>query len=150
MIDLKPSDKNDTEFLKDLFYQQKLIEYQYIKYDELLISSLIEMQYHAQQISYSDQFPLAESYIAVLNNKPVGKIILDKSVNYHIVDILIHPDYQNKGIGTQIIKVLIMEAKEKSKDISLMVASHNPAKNLYKRLGFEIIETGEVYLKMRN
>jgi ribosomal protein S18 acetylase RimI-like enzyme len=150
MIDLKPSGKNDKPFLKDLFYQQKRIEYKNFMYDEVLISSLIEMQYYAQQNSYSDQYPLAESFIAFFNNIPVGKIILDKSINYHIVDILILPNHQNKGVGTQIIKTVIKEAKEKSKDISLMVASHNPAKNLYKRLGFEIIEAGEVYLKMRN
>lgn len=150
MINLKPSGKSDAQFLKNLFYQQKLIEYKDFMYDEALILALIEMQYNAKQNAYNDQYPLAESYIAFLDNIPVGKIILDKSSNYHIVDILILPDHQNKGVGTHIIKTVIKEAKEKSKDISLKVASHNPAKNLYKRLGFEIIETGEVYLEMRN
>ena len=44
-----------------------------------------------------------------------------------------------RGIGSKIIKEIIEEAKSKNIPVTLMVLNINPAVNLYKRLGFHII-----------
>lgn len=54
--------------------------------------------------------------------------------------IEIHPAYQNRGITTSIIKQMIADGVQKKKPIRLRVLKVNPAKKLYERLGFSVIE----------
>ena len=55
------------------------------------------------------------------------------------MQIQIHPDFQGLGFGERVIKQIIDSTK--SKLIELTVLKSNPAKGLYKRLGFKV--TGE-------
>ncbi len=48
--------------------------------------------------------------------------------------VLVHPDYQNKKIGTILLKVL--EKRLKTKDWRLFVLSFNKARKLYKEHGY--------------
>jgi ribosomal protein S18 acetylase RimI-like enzyme len=52
-----------------------------------------------------------------------------------IVLLLVRPDFQNKGIGTQLVSRLIKELG--INDIRISVLEINPAKKLYARLGFK-------------
>ncbi len=63
----------------------------------------------------------------------------DESIRLDHVELL--PEFQGQGIGSKIIKDLII----KNKPISLQVLKRNPAVELYKKLGFEIV--GETDLK---
>ena len=44
------------------------------------------------------------------------------------------PEYQGKGIGTQILKDIL--DKHKEQEIKIQYFKQNPVGNLYKRLGF--------------
>ena len=55
--------------------------------------------------------------------------------NYFIGNICILPDYQNKGIGTYVLKTIL--DKYSDYDIELRYFKSNPAGNLYKKLGFK-------------
>lgn len=83
--------------------------------------------------------------------KPVGlfKAKFDEKLNqWELIQIQIHPDYQKQSIGRHIIERLIAEANKNQSDIYLSVLKNNPARNLYERLGFKIIETVEDEYKM--
>lgn len=54
--------------------------------------------------------------------------------------IEIHPDYQNQGIATSIINELIAQGTQERKPVRLQVLKVNPAKELYDRLGFAVME----------
>ncbi len=58
----------------------------------------------------------------------------------YLADIQLHQSYQNKGIGTGLIKSIIQSASMVNKPVRLRVLKGNPAKKLYLRLGFEEIE----------
>ena len=60
--------------------------------------------------------------------------------------IIIHPDYQNKGIASSIINGYINTARLKNKRIILKTYKENPAQNLYKRLGFKIYKTDSTHI----
>jgi ribosomal protein S18 acetylase RimI-like enzyme len=52
------------------------------------------------------------------------------------------PEYRNSGIGTSLVKDLMIEADESGKPLRLQVERLNePARRLYERLGFST--TGE-------
>lgn len=77
------------------------------------------------------------TYIIELNGKEIGfyngEDLEDGS--YEIGNICIIPEYQGKGIGTQILKD-IMEI-HKNQDIHIQYFKQNPVGNLYQKLGFE-------------
>src|SRR5262245_231219 len=50
------------------------------------------------------------------------------------------PDYRSRGVGTQLLAVLLEEASSLFPAVSLSVASNNPAERLYLRFGFQLAE----------
>ena len=67
--------------------------------------------------------------------------------NYKIGNICIIPEYQNKGIGTKILKDII--TLYNNTDIELQCFKTNPVKELYERLGFKVYEETEFHYKMK-
>lgn len=82
-----------------------------------------------------------DTWIIQLNGTNIGfynGLELDDG-SYEIGNICIIPEYQNKGIGTQVLKD-IMEL-HKNQDIHIQYFKQNPVGELYKKLGF--IPNGE-------
>ena len=64
-----------------------------------------------------------------------GRVISDGIHHAFIVDLIVHPSYQNHGIGKYILKELINKCKSKSiRDIQLFAASDKY--EFYQKLGF--------------
>ena len=55
--------------------------------------------------------------------------------SYEIGNICITPEYQNHGLGTQILRNIL--DSHKAQDIHIQYFKQNPVGRLYKRLGFE-------------
>ena len=69
-----------------------------------------------------------------------------KSGELEIGNICLIPKYQGMGIGTDILKNLIAENRDK--DILLQYFKQNPVGKLYSRLGFEFLEEKPYHIKM--
>lgn len=67
--------------------------------------------------------------------------------NFEIGNICVKPEYQNKGIGTAVLKEILFEHKDK--EISLQCFKDNPAIELYKRFGFEKIDETKTHYIMK-
>lgn len=66
---------------------------------------------------------------------------------FEIGNICVKPEYQNKGIGTAVLKEILFE--NKGKDIILQCFKENPAIELYKRLRFEKTDETETHYIMK-
>jgi ribosomal protein S18 acetylase RimI-like enzyme len=65
-----------------------------------------------------------------------GRVIADGVHHALIVDLIIHPDYQNKGFGSKLLDRLVSKCKDsKIKDIQLFAAKDKCA--FYEKFGFE-------------
>ena len=64
------------------------------------------------------------------------------------LSIAIVPGYRNQGLGTDLLNRMIAEAGKQYAGLSLSVSSANPAKRLYERLGFEVIDQEGTSLTM--
>lgn len=85
--------------------------------------------------------------IVVLDGKDVGYFDDKLCGNeYVIVTIIIKPEYQGKGIGTEILKNAIKEHLKN--EVHIQCFKTNPVKNLYFKLGFEEIELTKTHIKM--
>jgi len=72
----------------------------------------------------------------------------NESVEIDIIEIL--PEYQNKGIGTQLLNNIINISTENNKFVSLQVLKANTrALKLYKHLGFHVINKNDTHLRMK-
>lgn len=75
--------------------------------------------------------------------------IMEDGVMCMFYDICVHPDYQNKGIGTKIMEMLIDKVKDKGYvSIGLFAWEGNPENiSFYESLGFEKVSTGMELVK---
>ncbi len=65
-----------------------------------------------------------------------GRVIADGVHHALIVDLIIHPNYQGKGLGSELLERLVTKCKEhKIRDIQLFSAKDKFA--FYEKFGFE-------------
>ena len=68
----------------------------------------------------------------------MGRIIGDGGCNYEIVDIAVHPDYQRKGLGYQIMDSLMNYLRNNApKTAYVCLIADEGAPGLYEKFGFE-------------
>jgi len=89
--------------------------------------------------------------VIVLDKRDIGYLKTDRTDRgIFLANIHVHPDYQNQGIGTRIIKSLLIDAGQRGVPVSLKVLKVNQsARRLYERLGFSIEDEAKDYYLMR-
>ena len=82
--------------------------------------------------------------ILYIYDKPIGlfKYYQDKKA-IHILEMEILPQYQGKKIEESLLKDLQAQTKLSSKNIDLSVLKSNPAKDLYEKLGFNVVSQND-------
>lgn len=99
-----------------------------------------------QREYFAKEFNTENGKIIVFENQDAG--FLWYKVNpfeNSLVSIKLLPEFQNKGIGTKIIKELI---ENSDKSIILQVLKINPARCLYERLGFMVSNENNTHFEM--
>lgn len=112
-------------------------------------AALLELQWHAQQAGYRDEHPGAVDEIVELYGGRVGRLLVDwEEEQVTVVDVALLPAWRGEGICTALLEDVKRGAAERGLPVVLHVASGNPARRLYERLGFtEVAEIG-VYTEM--
>lgn len=97
---------------------------------------------YIKRISY--EFDAAQ--VIELDGLPVGlfKVVYYEDINqWYIIQIQIHPGYQNLKIGSDLIRSITDKALHMGASVGLSVIKTNPALKLYLRLGFEQVSESE-------
>jgi ribosomal protein S18 acetylase RimI-like enzyme len=110
--------------------------------------AFLRMQFDAQHRYYQDQFPDASFDVILREDRPVGRLYVDRRDDeIRIIDIALVPEARGGGIGGLLLSDLIAEAGSARKPIRIHVERANRALSLYQRLGFsEIGQTDFYYL----
>ena len=139
-VSLRPVDPDDEDFLYELFCQTMGDEVAAL--DATQRDAILRMQFKAQLHTYSAQFPRADHQIIMLDDRVIGRVLVERiEAEHRGVDIALLPEYRSGGIGTMLIQGLLEEAAEAGKPFRISVVRTNPALHLYDRLGFKT--TGE-------
>jgi ribosomal protein S18 acetylase RimI-like enzyme len=99
---------------------------------------------------FAEQFKLDEVKIIVLDTQDVGW--LQTQVDNAIImlgQLYVSPSMQRRGIGTNVLKRLISDARRDGKCIMLGVMKTNPARRLYERHGFRTTHEDQYKFYMR-
>jgi RimJ/RimL family protein N-acetyltransferase len=140
MIHLRPATSDDSDFLFNL-KKQTLKQY---------ITQIWGWDEKDQLIYHKRNFEPEKYHIIQLKGVDIGCISLEEQPNKIILNIIeISPEYQNKGIGSKLIRDLIKRGSQENKSIELQVFKVNQrAFKLYRTLGFKLVAETKTHLQM--
>jgi ribosomal protein S18 acetylase RimI-like enzyme len=99
---------------------------------------------------YDTRFPDGEYCVIVIDQQPAGRIWVGAdNEQIRLLDIALLPQFQNRGVGTVLLKRLMARAEQEGKALRHMVfVLNNDADRFYERLGFKQIEEFGAYKHM--
>jgi GNAT superfamily N-acetyltransferase len=135
LIKLIPADETHKEFS---YQVKKIAEGEYIT-DMFDWNEDVQRDFHIR--AWQRQKPDIITY----DSKLIGTIATIESEDcIEIGQFIILPDYQNKGIGTHLLKNILDKADKLGKSVKLRFLKNNPVKSLYIRNGFRVVYTSEI------
>lgn len=149
-VQLRTATPSDGDFLFALFASTRSDELAGLAWDPAQAQAFIKMQFNMQVQNYSANYPSAENKIVLLNEQPIGRMLIERTAaEIQLVDIALMPEQRNNGIGGALINDLLKEAAGQGKPVRLQVLNFSPALRLYERLGFACLSDDGVYLEMK-
>lgn len=149
IISLRPSQAEDEAFLFNLYASTRADEMALVDWTPQQIEAFLHMQFNAQRNYYHEQYHTAEYHIIQCNGVDIGRLIVDRDTDMILLmDISLLPEHRNSGVGTALIRDLMIEAARACKPIRLHVEMFNRALHLYERLGFIKIQDAGIYYEM--
>ena len=139
LIRLVPGDETYKEFS---YQVKKAAEGEYI-------TSMFGWDENVQRSYHSKAWQQQKPDIIIYDGKPIGTIATIESEDcIEVGQFFILPEYQNKGIGTYLLKSILEKADQLGMNVTLRFLKNNPAKSLYVRNGFRIVDTSEILYYM--
>lgn len=138
---LKQAVEADIEFLLELrdITMRKHLEELGLPTTREVYMERIRHHFECAQIIY-----VADAKAGLFKSK------FDEDANeWHLLQIQIHPKFQNRKIGRNVISNLINQANTKGSSIKLSVVKTNPAHHLYSKLGFSVVDENESQYLMK-
>ncbi|WP_166040105.1 GNAT family N-acetyltransferase [Sphingosinicella sp. YJ22] len=136
----------DLPFVASLYASTRREELADTGWPQEMQDAFLRQQHEAQHSYYRATYDGAEWLIIEQGGAPVGRlyrVVWPREIR--IIDISLVPDARGSGIGGAILGAIQEEARGIGKAVSIHVEKHNRARNLYLRLGFEVIEDKGVY-----
>ena len=142
-LELKPYKNGNQEEIKFIYNLRKKVYQKYIEkiYGEWNEESQKKLfnKFMKENLKNIELIYLKDELVGFYN----GKTKDNKS--FEIGNICIMPEFQNKGIGTAVLKEIVFENKEK--DIVLNCFKEDSTIGTYEKMGFEkIMETKQHYI----
>jgi ribosomal protein S18 acetylase RimI-like enzyme len=76
-----------------------------------------------------------------IGDERVGAFAIEHHGSHiQIEQLFVRKEFQNKGIGTKLVRATISQGQARGKPVRLRVLTSNPSKSLYERLGFIVTE----------
>ncbi|MAS37226.1 MAG: GNAT family N-acetyltransferase [Anaerolineaceae bacterium] len=138
---LRPVTQADYEFLYDLNRRTMRV----------YVEPLWGWDEAVQRENFQQRFKLDDHFIIVVDGTNAGRLSVDRSAErIFLSQINLLPDFQGKGIGSNLIESLKAEAAQANQPLELRVLQTNrPARRLYTRLGFVVFDENDTHLWMR-
>jgi putative hydrolase of the HAD superfamily len=103
-----------------------------------------------QQQYFHQRFDPRQRRVIVVDGQDAGMMEVERSAEGLILsNIQIAPAYQGYGLGTAVIRDLLAEAQQGGLPVRLQVLRVNPARRLYERLGFIVVQETSTHFKMQ-
>lgn len=112
------------------------------------IIEALKLDREKHMAGFREQWKRKEVEIITLDGDDAGWIQYRREPEgIFVAQVFVDSPYRNRGIGTQVMSRMIVEAGEQA--VTLAVVKINPAVKLYERLGFRTTHEDEHKLHMR-
>ena len=149
-VSLRPVTPADREFLVAVYGGTRARELDQVAWDEGQKDAFIRWQFERQDEEYRQRFPNARYNVILVDGVPAGRIWIgmdEKQIR--LLDIGLLTEFQNRGVGTYLMRQLMAEATQSNKVLRHMVFMLNQdAHRFYERLGFVVIDDLGAYKHM--
>ena len=149
-VQLRQVLESDNEFLLTVYGSTREEELNQVEWAEGQKEAFLRWQLDLQRREYEARFPDAAYDIILVDDQPAGRIWVgadDEQIR--LLDIALLPQFQNRGVGTELVRRLIKESAKQGKVLRHMVfVLNNNAERFYERLGFKPIEDFGAYKHM--
>jgi ribosomal protein S18 acetylase RimI-like enzyme len=114
-----------------------------------VFDGLVGMQFRAQSMSIRLDHPRADKKIVMVDDAPVGRIIVDADgLDIEVIDVALLPEFRGHGIGSSVLRGVLAHADRVGRSVKLHVEKQSRAVRLYERLGFAISADVGMYFAM--
>lgn len=141
-VSLRPVTPADREFLVSVYAGTRAQELAQVAWDEGQKEAFVRWQFERQHEEYQQRYPNARYDVVMVDGVPAGRIWVgadEKQIR--LLDIALLEQFQNRGVGTYLLRQLMDEATRENKPLRHMVFVLNDnAYRFYERLGFSTIE----------
>ena len=148
----------DEAFLFELYASTRAEELAAWGWDAAQQTAFLQLQFRGQQHHYA-AYPDTKHYIIERteqtsgepHTRAIGRLLTsrpDQTDEIRLVDVALLPEARGAGIGTALVQWVQAQAQYDRKAVRLHVAPDNPARRLYERLGFQLIEDRGSHLFM--
>jgi ribosomal protein S18 acetylase RimI-like enzyme len=149
-ITLRKVEPGDESFLLRVYCSTRREELASIGWTEEQKQAFLSQQFDAQSKWWRENYAVADLRVIEADSVPAGRFYVHRGRDeIRLMDIALLPEYRGGGIGTRLIRGLFAEAAERGVPVTAHVEAFNPARALYRRLGFAEIEERGVYLLLR-
>jgi len=139
----------DQSFLAQLYASTRAAELAAVPWSDAEKQTFLLAQFQFQHRYYQEHFPVARFDVIEWAGAAIGRVYVNiENNNIRLIDIALLPEYQQRGIGTFILRDLMQQASQLGGYLRLYVELNNPAYLWYERLGFVAIGTNGVYQQM--
>jgi GNAT superfamily N-acetyltransferase len=141
-VSLRPVTSADREFLVAVYGGTRAEELAQVDWDAGQKEGFVRWQFERQDEEYRQRYPDARYDVILVDGVPAGRIWVGVDAKQiRLLDIAITPEFQNRGVGTFLLRQLMAEATQSNKPLRHMVFVLNDnAYRFYERLGFVTIE----------
>lgn len=124
-----------------------LLELRKLSMSEHLVNAGIVMTDEQHMARINEHFN--DSTIIICDGENCGLIKLGLFINsIHIRQFQMLPQFQGKGIGAEVLRIVKRKAAQKHLPVTLNVLHKNPAKFLYLRQGFIVVSENDLEYAM--
>jgi GNAT superfamily N-acetyltransferase len=145
-ISLRPATPADRPFLEAVYAESRRLELGATDWTDLEKTAFCRSQFEAQDSHYREHFPGCEYLVIERSGNPIGRLYKDRRPDeIRVVDITLLEAERGRGNGGRVMQEVLDEAASGGIMVRIHVERSNPARRLYDRLGFLIVEEGEMY-----
>ncbi len=144
-IALRPETEEDVPFLRRLYISTRWEELApIIDWSETQKLAFLESQFGFQRHHYLTYYASTDFAVLEQDGVPMGRLYIDRrSDTLLVVDVALLPEWRGHGIGAELMREVMAEARASGRTVTVTVEKNNRAQNLYRRLGFgEVADEG--------
>ncbi len=137
-VSTRPSMESDTAFAREAYHRA---------YHEVVVRQFGQWDERFQDRFFEKSWASTEREIILADGERCGYASVEsRSDSLHVRELVIHPQWQGKGIGTAFLRNLCEQAAARGVAVRLGTFHENRALALYKRLGFQEFARTETHV----